>query len=103
MRDFIWKLLKTSFFPILALSALSAQRVKALALLVNFVKALVIPNVKRQQKLKLCHKGEKVSAFSIVGKNIQKNPWPGSLKGAQESVDILCAIECPPKYESRMI
>ena len=82
-------------FPILTMLVLYEQSVQVLTLLVNAVQALAVPDIKRKQASMLCHKGEKAPAFSIVGKNIQKNPWPGSLKGAQESVDILGATEFP--------
>ena len=68
-------------------------------LLVNMIKELATPDVKIKKASTLCRKGEKAPTYSRVGKNIQKNPWPSSLKGAHASMDILGATECPPKYK----
>ena len=87
-------------FPILTLSALSAQRVKALALLVNSIKELAVPDFKRQQEPTLCYKGESAPSYSIVGKKIQMNPCPNSLKGAQASVDIFGATSTVEQYNN---
>ena len=70
---------------------LIAERVKALALLVNRVKDLVVYDVNVQQEMTLCHREESAPAYSRVGKNIQNNPFPSALKGVLESLYILGA------------